>query len=139
VFDRCANGTVECGVVCEDVVKNTEWIVDRRILPRDSDMHWVFPGNDDTFKDLLANIGSRCFGQLLRGVGSICPATLKNLVIYNLAFAVATYCDTLCLHVDNHHQLGCKAWTIIIPIQLVDGSPPELLWCDTPLAIAFVY
>ncbi len=27
---------------------------------------------------------------------------------------------------DNHHQLGCKAWTIIIPIQLVDGSPPEL-------------
>ncbi len=65
VFDRCANGTVECGIVCEDVVKNTEWVVDRRILPWDSDMHWVFPGNIVTFKDLLANLGSGCFGQLL--------------------------------------------------------------------------
>ncbi len=63
---------------------------------------------------------------MLRGVGSVCPATVKNLVIYNLAFGVVTYCDTLRLHVDNHHQLGCKVWTIIIPIQLVDGSPPEL-------------
>jgi hypothetical protein len=105
-----ANGTVECGVVCEDVVMNTEWVVDRQIPPRDSDMHWVFPGNNDRFKDLLANLGSGGFGQLLRGVGSVCPATVKNLVIYNLAFAVVTYCDTLCLHVDNCHQLGFKAW-----------------------------
>lgn len=126
VFERCADGTVECGVVSEDIVKNTEWVIDRRPLPTNCDMHWVFPANEDTFNDLLANLSIGCLGQLLRGVGSVSPASIKNLVIYNMAFAVVTYCDSLRLHVDNHTQMGSKAWTIIVPIKLADDSPPEL-------------
>ena len=66
VFDRCINGTLDCGLVSEDAVKGTEWVIARRPLPADCDMHWVFPANPDTFEDLLSYLGSGNFGQMLK-------------------------------------------------------------------------
>ncbi len=48
-------------------------------------------------------------------------------MIYQLTFAVVSHCGSVRLHSDNDESLSSEAWTVILPLRVVEASEPELI------------
>ncbi len=59
--------------------------------------------------------------------GSICGPNVLNLIIYQVAFAMASYCGSLHLHRDNAAELSGEALAVIFPQNDVNNSPSEIV------------
>lgn len=127
IFDGCISGAIKPGVISPNQQLTNTWFIERRPLPIDSDMHWISPANGDTYDNVLAHLGSGNIGDLMEAIGSVCGPHVKNLLIYQVNFAVVSHCGTVRLHRDNAEELYGDAWTVIIPLSLVNNSPPELV------------
>jgi hypothetical protein len=103
------------------------WEMLRRPLPNDCNLHWIAPADNNTHMDLLKHLGSSGFDMVLQALGTVSDASVKNLVVYQLTFIIVSFCGSFRLHLDNEPSLSGRAWTVIVPLQLVRSSPPELI------------
>jgi len=126
IFDGCIVGSIEPGILsAEDGEFN--WFIERRPLPEDCDMHWISPANAKTHDDLLEHLGSGGISDVMNAIGSISPPHVRSLTIYQLTFAVVSHCGSVRLHSDFPESLSNEAWTVILPLRVVETSEPELI------------
>jgi len=126
IFDGCIDGSIQPGIISvED--GDYDWFIERRPLPEDCDMHWISPANARTHEDLLEHMGSGRISDLMNAIGSISPPHVTRLVIYQLTFAVVSHWGSVRLHSDNDESLSGEAWTVILPLRVVEASEPELI------------
>ncbi len=63
----------------------------------------------------------------MNAIGSISPPHVRSLTIYQLTFAVVSHCGSVHLHSDFPESLSNEAWTVILPLRVVETSEPELI------------
>jgi hypothetical protein len=90
-------------------------------------MHWISPANAKTHDDLLEYLGSGGISDVMNAIGSISPPHVRSLTIYQLTFAVVSHCGSVSLHSDFLESLSNEAWTVILPLRVVETSEPELI------------
>ena len=99
------------------------WSVERPPADQQSDMHWISPRDGPAHDDFLRALSAGGFDEALEAIGK--KFGFDNLVVYFLNFIAVTHCEKGYLHVDFPPVDG-KAFNMIVPLQLVEGSPPEL-------------
>ena len=112
------------GTDLEVVLNGHNWYIDRPQKHWDSDMHWVSPSDEEAHSGFLEALGGAGFDEVLRAIGE--RFDLDGLYIYHLTFIGVSRCNEGYIHHDFKHTDG-KAFNVIVPLMLVDGSPPELI------------
>ena len=92
----------------------------------DSDMVWVYPNDCIGHNDILAVMMENGFGNVLSAIGEQEGSTVDHLSIVNFAFLVSRKNTKFCFHLDHEPRLQGQAWTVIIPLEIVRKSQPEL-------------
>jgi len=100
------------------------WYAQRPAKKWKSDMHWISPANEETHEAYLKLINENGFLSVLNYIGD--KLGLDSLVAYHLTFIVVSHCERGFLHHDTTGTDG-KVFNVIIPMEMVDGSPPELI------------
>ncbi len=90
------------------------------------DMYWISPQDEEAHNNLLAHIGYGGFGNILASIGNYYLNVL-HLTVLAMNFIIVSKCYDEKFHVDWDDSLDNEAFTVIIPIQLVDGAEPELI------------
>jgi hypothetical protein len=100
------------------------WLVHRPNQRWNSNMHWVSPADLRTHENYLENLGLSGFDEVLQGIGEKFDH-IDGLVCFQLTFIAVSHCTEGFMHVD-FYETDNKAFNVIIPLMLVDGSTPEL-------------
>ena len=125
LFDHCI--TCSPRSFLSDVKMCTRrWHVRRRPF-HPSDMYWISPSDATSHQELLSVLGSGGFEAVLKQIASVLPSHAKHLTVYQLSFMVLSYCQSADIHVDFDDSLSGITWSVIIPVILVNNSPPKLL------------
>ena len=93
----------------------------------DTDMVWVFPNDcmgHEELRDILMRNG---FGEVLAAIAEHDQNCVDHLTILNLSFVVTRKNTKLNFHLDYEPALQGHAWNVIVPLELVRGSGPELV------------
>ena len=105
-----------------------EWSVQRPPAHWNSNMHWISPAENaaqDTYLEALKRGG---FDQVLDSIGQYFK--MDGITAYHLTFIGVSECT----HGYDHYDFintDAKAYNLIIPLQLIPNSSPELdVWCD---------
>ena len=89
-----------------------------------SDMHWISPVGGPTHDAYLRLLSEAGMDAVLAAIGN--RFGFEKLVAYHLSFMAVTHRDASgFMHVDVMN-VGGKAFNMIIPLILVEDSPPEL-------------
>jgi len=88
-----------------------------------SNMHWISPGNKEAHDGFLRALGDGGTDEILNSIGR--ELNLDGISCYHLTFIVVTECDQGYVHHDFNNT-GVKAFNLIVPMDLVPGSEPEL-------------
>jgi hypothetical protein len=86
-------------------------------------MHYAGAWNEFARLTILGELGRAGFDQALDGVGT--TFGLDSLTCYQVAFMGVSRCDTSFTHTDVYAS-GGTSYNIIFPLELVEGSKPEL-------------
>lgn len=97
---------------------------------RESNMYWISPYNGKVHQELLLALGSCGFDVVLRAIASIDGGSCRDWTVFQLTFIVVSRNDEDHYHLDYHKTLSGDVWTVMIPLVLVQGSPPELWVMD---------
>ena len=88
-----------------------------------SDMHWISPGDKVAHDGYLRALGDGGMDEILGAIGS--KLGLDGISCYHLTFIAVSNCHKGYVHHDFNNT-GVKAFNLIIPMELVPGSEPEL-------------
>ena len=88
-----------------------------------SNMHWISPRDDAAYDRFLRALGAAGFDGTIRTIGQ--HFGFDSLVAYHLSFMALTHREGSYIHVDFTKVNG-NAFNVIVPLELVDGSGPEL-------------
>ncbi len=92
-----------------------------------SDMYWISPADVHVHVGLLSVLGLGEFYEVLREMASMVPCYVKHLTVCQLTFVIVSHCHHHSFHVDFGLSLSGQAWSVMIPVILVNDSPLELL------------
>ena len=109
--------TYHCGTLTYDVRRPFKGV--------DGNMHWITPANYLTHMDIIRHLSFGGLGDTLQMIGNYFP-NLEELTCYQIAFIGVSEYKELRVHRDLH-GITDYGWNILIPIILVDESPPELM------------
>lgn len=100
------------------------WYAQRPGKEWKSDMHWVSPADEKGHEGYLKILTENGFLSVLNIIGN--ELGLDGLVAYQLTFIVVSHCEQGFMHHDTHNT-GDRTYNVIIPLQTVEDSPPELI------------
>jgi len=104
-------------------LNGVNWFVQGTEAYWNSNMHWVSPGDEDAQQSYLSALGASGFDEVLDAFGT--SLGLDGLVCYHVTFIAVSNCTKGYVHYDVSGT-GENAFNIIVPLLLVDESPPEL-------------
>lgn len=87
------------------------------------EQHYVSPWDEAARVSFLRALGTNGFNTVLEGIGK--TFGLDNMTCFFLAFMGVSECDNSFTHTDIY-ATGEKAFNMIWPIVIVNGSKPEL-------------
>lgn len=87
-------------------------------------MHWISPANEKGHEDYLKVLRENGFLGVLNIIGN--ELGLDSLVAYHLTFIVVSHCEQGYIHHDTH-STGDRTFNVIIPLETIEDSPPELI------------
>ena len=93
----------------------------------DTDMVWVFPSDPQGHEELKKILMQNGFGGVLAAIAEREQNCVDHLTILNLSFVVTRKNTKLNFHLDYEPALQGHAWNVIVPLELVRGSGPELV------------
>ena len=123
---RCrtiGGGTLEVGTDELVIIDGLRWYLQRHSTHDGSDLQWISPADNTTYKDLVDATIAAGFGTILKSMGE--KLGLDGLAIYQVSFICVSKCFDGRLHYDVT-ETGGKAFNIIAPIILAKDSSPEL-------------
>mmetsp|Transcript_44 Transcript_44/g.60 ORF Transcript_44/g.60 Transcript_44/m.60 type:complete len:306 (-) Transcript_44:522-1439(-) len=100
------------------------WYAQRPAKKWKSDMHWISPADEQGHEDFLKLLRENGFLGVLNVIGN--ELGLDALVAYQLTFIVVSHCEQGFIHHDTHN-IGDRTYNVIIPLETVEDSPPELI------------
>ena len=100
------------------------WYAQRPEKKWESDMHWISPANEKGHEDYLKVLRENGFLGVLNIIGN--ELGLDSLVAYHLTFIVVSHCEQGYIHHDTHNT-GDRTFNVIIPLETIEDSPPELI------------
>jgi len=100
------------------------WYAQRPAKKWQSDMHWISPADEKGHESYLKLLNENGFLSVLNVIGN--ELGLAGLVAYQLTFIVVSHCEQGFIHHDTH-DTGDRTFNVIIPLETVDDSPPELI------------
>ena len=101
-----------------------EWYLQRPEAKWRSNMHWLNCNNEAAHDRYLALLGQGGFDTVLEAIGTY--FNLDGIDVYSAGFIGVTHCEQGFMHTDFEGADG-KAFNVLIPLELVDGSDPEFL------------
>lgn len=104
--------------------KNLNWSIHRPDKHWHSNMHWLSPADLTTHEDYLDALSKAGFDEVLECIGDKFDH-IDGLVCFQLTFIAVSHCTEGFMHVDFDETQN-RAFNVIIPLMLVDGSAPEL-------------
>jgi hypothetical protein len=121
---------LETGKPKDHEFEGEKWLIMHQGKPSNTNMHWVCPGN--------AKVHKACVNELLEAdevrnlldqIGT--ARELQRLTIYSVFFLAVSKSGSgkLDIHTDTQ-DTDDKAFNILLPLKLVDGSEPELILQD---------
>jgi hypothetical protein len=115
VFNATSNSSsVTAGQFFAQRYKSTVW---------DFNMHYIAAWDDVARRSFLSQIGKAGFDEVMNGIGN--HFGLDSLTCFHTSYMGVSECDSSFTHTDIY-ATDNKAYNIIWPIVLVDGSKPEL-------------
>ena len=99
-----------------------DWLIQRPPPIWNSNMHWISPRDEKTQEDYLRVLSAGGFDAVLQKIGEFFK--FEGLVAYHLSFLGVSYCSDGYHHKDIG-ETGGKAFNLLIPLILVDGTEPE--------------
>lgn len=100
------------------------WSIYRPDKQWNSNMHWLSPTTSQAHEDYLKALGFAGFDTVLQAIGQEVDH-IDGLVCFRLHFIAVSHCTESYMHVDFDGEEN-RAFNVIIPLILVDGSSPEL-------------
>jgi len=100
------------------------WYAQRPAKKWKSDMHWISPADEQGHEDFLKLLRENGFLGVLNVIGN--ELGIDALVAYQLTFIVVSHCEQGFIHHDTHNT-GDRTYNVIIPLETVEDSPPELI------------
>lgn len=105
-----------------------KWFAQRPASKWNSDMHWISPADEKGHEAYLKLINENGFLSMLNSIGD--TLDLDGLTAYHLTFIVVSHCEMGFVHHDTT-ETGNKVFNVIIPLEFVPDSPPELIITDS--------
>ncbi len=105
------------------------WNVRKRpLVGPNSNMYWISPANLETHNNLLSHLAVGGLGAVLSALHSASGVgVIGKFTVFQATFLVVSSYTELQFHVDFDEALARKFWTVIVPIDVVSGSPSELI------------
>lgn len=100
------------------------WYAQRPAKKWKSDMHWISPADEQGHEDFLKLLRENGFLGVLNVIGN--ELGIDALVAYQLTFIVVSHCEQGFIHHDTHNT-GDQTYNVIVPLETVEDSPPELI------------
>ena len=99
-----------------------DWYLQRPASKWKSNMHWLSANDEKAHARYMTLLAEGGFDQVLQALGEYFD--LDGIDVYSVGFIGVTHCEQGFLHTDFENVDG-KAFNVLIPLQLKDGSRPE--------------
>jgi hypothetical protein len=108
--------------------KGITWGISRPEKHWFSNMHWLEPYDPDAERSMLTALGDSGFDEVFDAIGEFFD--LETLTGHSLSFVAVTHATQKSYLHHDFTETGGKGFNIIVPLLVVDGSPPELEVAD---------